>query len=145
MATLDYKLGTPLGPDPRAVSDLAAIDTYVRTVARPRLKDYPKSIKEVEAYERWRQGLGYWDLMIMVNDTMRAAKAKRDAINVAQGSVLDPSSIVEEGAFITSPPEPRGKAWWLVAGLAAGIVGGGYAVLRLGKRVSPTRLFLKGT
>lgn len=144
MATLDYNLGTPLGPDPRAVADLAAIDAYVRTVARPKLKDYPKSIKQVEDYEKWRQALGYWDMMIMVNDTMRAAKAKRDAINVAQGSVLPPGSIVEEGAFVTSPDLPRGKAWWLVAGLTLGLVGGGYAVFKLGKAVSPARL-LKGT
>lgn len=144
MATLDYNLGSPLGPDPRAVSDLAAIDAYVRTQARPRVKDYPKSIKEIEAYEKWRQALGYWDMMVMVNDTMRAAKAKRDAINVAQNNVLPEGSIVEEGAFVASPDLPRGKAWWLVAGLTLGLVGGGYAVLKLGKSISPARL-LKGS
>jgi hypothetical protein len=144
MATLDYNLGTPLGPDPRAVSDLEAIDTYVRTQARLKVKEYPKSLALVEDYERWRQGLGYWSLMIMVNDTMRAAKAKRDAINVAQGSAFPSDTIVEPGAFVTSPPMPRGKAWWLAAGLVAGIAGGGYAVIKLGKAVSPTRL-LKGT
>lgn len=143
MATLDYNLGTPLGPDPRAVSDLKAIDDYVRGPARSRVKDWPKSLPLVEDYERWRQGVGYWGLMVMVNDTMRTAKAKRDAINEAQGNLLPPDSHVEEGAFVTSPPLPAGKGTWLVVGVLAGLVGGGYVVLKLGKAISPTRI-LKG-
>ncbi len=139
MATLDYNMGTPLGPDPRLVEDLKAIDTYVRTIARPRVKQYPDSLKLVEDYERWRQGLGWSDLNIWSNDTMRSAKAKRDAINVAQGSTFPPDSIVEEGAFITSPPLPSGKGTWLAVGVVAGIIGGGYAVYRLGKAISPIR------
>jgi len=133
-------MGTPLGPDPRLVEDLGAIDTYVRTQSRPRVKEYPDSLKQVEAYERWRQGLGWSDLNIWANDTMRAAKAKRDAINLAQGNVLPEDAIVEPGAFVSSPPLPSGKAWWLALGVVAGVVGGGYAVYRVGKAISPVGL-----
>lgn len=107
MATLEYQLGTPLGPDPRAVEDLRAIDEYVRTQARPRIKEVPASEAAVVDYERWRQGVSWWDMNVMVNDTMRLAKNKRDAINKAQGHVLPPWASVEEGAFVESPPEPE--------------------------------------
>jgi len=107
MATLMYDLGTPLGPDSRAVADLQAIDDYVRTVARPKIQQYPKSQAVIEDYERWRQAVSWWDMNIMVNDTMRFAKNKRDAINKAQGNVLPPWASVEEGAFVESPPEPE--------------------------------------
>ncbi|MDD5544393.1 MAG: hypothetical protein PHX83_14585 [Acidobacteriia bacterium] len=126
MATLEYNMGTPLGPDARAVTDLQAIDDYVRTVARKKIKAWPKSLPLVEDYEKWRQQVSWWDLNVMVNDTMRTAKAKRDAINVAQGSTFDPSATVEEGAFLTSPPDTSGASkvatTVLVAG--AGAVGG---------------------
>lgn len=105
MATLEYDMGTPLGPDPRAVADLQAIDEYVRTQARPRVEKYPKSLPVVEDYERWRQSVSWWDMNVMTNDTMRTAKAKRDAINVAQDQKLPPGSTVEEGSFVSSPPD----------------------------------------
>ncbi len=132
MATLDYNVGTPLGPDPRAVEDLRAIDEYVRTVARSRLAKYPKSLPLVEDYERWRQQVGWWELNVMVNDTMRAAKAKRDAINAAQGSTFPSTTQVEEGAFVTAPPETAGiglgwKGFLFLGGVAAG----GYAAWRV--------------
>ncbi len=129
-------MGTPLGPDPRAVEDLAAIDTYVRTVARPKVDKWPKSLPLVEEYERWRQAVSWWDMNVMVNDTMRTAKAKRDAINKSQGSTFPSTTQVEEGAFVTSPPDEAGtglgwKALLFLGGAAAGIYG---AVRLLGRR-----------
>lgn len=133
MATTEYKMGTPLGPDPEAVADLAAIDDYVRTQARSRVTQFPKSLPLVQDYETWRQGVGYFDMMVMVNDTMRTAKAKRDAINAAQGQVIKPDTNVEPGAFISSPPDTStstriGKTV-LVAALGA--VGGVWAFRKL--------------
>ncbi len=127
MATLDYQLGTPLGPDPRAVADLEAIDRYVREVARPRVQQYPKSLPLVEDYEAWRQKVGNWEMLVMVNDTMKTAKAKRDAINAAQDRVLPSWARVEEGAFVSSPPdkEKEGRGIGLAAAVGvAGVVGG---------------------
>ncbi len=121
MATLDYNLGTPLGPDPRAVADLAAIDTYVRTTARDGVKKYPKSLPLIEDYEKWRQAIGYFDMMVMVNDTMRTAKAKRDAINIAQGAVISPGTHVEPGAFITSPEQSEPHPF--ARGIIIGVIG----------------------
>lgn len=125
MATLDYQMGTPLGPDPRAVADLAAIDDFVRTVARTKTAEFPESLALVEEYERWRQGISWFDLNVMVNDTMRSAKAKRDGINRAQGAVLPPEWSVEPGAFQTPPEDPdksgpSAGAAWLLLGIAAG-------------------------
>ena len=108
MATQDYNVGTPLGPDPRAVQDLEAIDTYVRTQARPRIAQWPDSLAQIQDYEKWRQGLSWWiDMFVMVNDTMRTAKNKRDAINVAQHNVLPETAVVEPGAFVSPPPLPK--------------------------------------
>lgn len=123
MAVKDYKLGTPLGPDPEAVADLNAIDTYVRTVSRSGVVKYPKSLPLVEDYERWRQTQGYWQLMVFPNDVLKTAKAKRDAINQAQENVLPLDTIVEEGSFITSPEQkkPHPFLWGVGIGLVAAI------------------------
>lgn len=133
MATTDYTMGTPLGPDQRAVDDLAAIDRYVREVARPRVTQFPKSLPLIQEYEAWRQSVGYWDMMVMVNDTMRAAKAKRDGINAAQGNLLPPGSIVEEGAFVSGPDDPTKRHPFAatVAVAAVGVAGGAWLMWKL--------------
>lgn len=130
MATLDYNMGTILGPDSRAVADLKAIDDYVRTQARPRVAQYPKSLPLVEDYEKWRQAVSWWDMNVMVNDTMRSAKAKRDAINAAQGQTFAPGTIVEEGAFVAGPDDPskRAKFGAVLAVAGAGAIAGVFAL-----------------
>lgn len=127
---LDYQMGTPLGPDPRAVADLAAIDKYIRESARPRVSEFPDSLDEIEAYEKWRQSVSTWDLMVMVNDTMREAKRLRDLVNAAQNRVIPPDTMTEEGSFVSSPPAT--KRGGLIAGLLAlGVGVGAYAAWRL--------------
>lgn len=137
MAVKNYKLGTPFGPDPEAVADLNAIDTYIRTVARPRVEQYPKSLSAIQDYEQWRQTQGYWQLMVFPNDVLKTAKAKRDAVNVAQENVLKPGSIVEEGSFITSPPEtkPHPFAWGVGIGILS-VIGAVFGFRYLKRRVS---------
>lgn len=133
MATSEYKMGTPLGPDPEAVADLKAIDDYVRTQARPRVTQFPKSLPLVEDYEKWRQAVGYWDMMVMVNDTLRTAKAKRDQINGAQNQILPPDTTVEPGAFVASPPDTSSstRLGRTVLVAALGAVGGVWAFRKL--------------
>jgi hypothetical protein len=100
-----YNMGTILGPDGRFEEDLAAIDRYVREEARPKVKDFPQSLPVIEEYEKWAQGLGWYDRNVVPNDTMNAAKAKRNAINEAQQNVLPTDSVVEEGSYVASPPD----------------------------------------
>jgi len=100
-----YNMGTPLGPDPRFSEDLQAIDDYVRTQARPKTAQFPASLPKVTDYETWRQGLGWYDLNVVPNDTMNSAKAKRDAINVSQQNVLPSNYEVEQGSFVAPPPD----------------------------------------
>lgn len=132
--TVDYNMGTILGPDSRAVADLQAIDDYVRTQARPRVAQFPKSLPLVQEYEEWRQKVGWWELNVMVNDTMKSAKAKRDAINRAQNQQLPETATVEEGSFVTSPEDPektKGGLGKVVAVAGLGAVAGAWGLWRL--------------
>lgn len=106
MATTNYNMGGPLGPDSRFVDDLDAIDTYVRTIAHPAIAKYPNSASVVADYDVWRQGLGWSDMNVFPNDTMTNAKAKRSAINIAQGNTLPNTAVVEPGSYVT-PPKPK--------------------------------------
>lgn len=126
----DYNLGTPLGPDPRAVEDLEAIDTYVRETARPKIAVYPKSKLVIEDYEKWRQNISWFDLNVMINDTMRTAKAKRDLINKAQNNTIPSTWTVEPGSFVTSPDQSKPFKWSLT-GPTLGFIIGGIAVTYL--------------
>lgn len=96
-------------PDPRFEEDLRAVDTYVRETARSRVGEFPKSLPLVEDYERWRQGLGWYDIYMIPNDTWNNARAKLGAINRSQESTLPPTTKVEEGSFI-APPIDTSKA-----------------------------------
>ena len=100
-----YDLGTFFGPDSRFVDDLAAIDEYVKGYARSRVSEFPGSLPLIEDYEKWRQDLGWTDMSVFPNDTMNSAKAKRDGINAAQKNVTPADRNVEEGSFITPPPD----------------------------------------
>jgi hypothetical protein len=100
-----YNLGSVTGPDARFEDDLAAIDTYVREEARPKITEYPASESLINDYEKWRQDLGWYAMNAVPNDTMNSAKAKRNAINAAQQNVLPADSVVEEGSFLASPTD----------------------------------------
>lgn len=131
-----YYLGSIGGPDPRFSEDLAAIDDYVRTQARPKTIQYPDSLKLIEDYETWRQGLGWYDLNVVPNDTMNSAKAKRDAINKAQQNLTPADREVEKGSFITSPPDVSKNTLSPITKLALEIGAGLGAVLLLAFGVS---------
>jgi hypothetical protein len=100
-----YNLGSVTGADSRFDDDLAAIDTYVREETRPKVAQFPNSESLIVDYEKWRQDLGWYDKMVVPNDTMNSAKAKRNAINAAQQNVLPADSVVEEGSFLASPTD----------------------------------------
>lgn len=96
-------------PDPRFEDNLKAVDTYVRETARSKVDKFPNSLPLIEDYERWRQGLGWYDMNMIPNDTWNNARAKLGAINRAQESVLPPTTQVEAGTFI-APPIDTSKA-----------------------------------
>jgi hypothetical protein len=75
--------------------------------------------------------------MAFPNDVLKTAKAKRDAINVAQENVLKPGSIVEEGSFITSPEQtkPHPFVWGVGIGILS-VVGAMFGFRHFKKRVS---------
>lgn len=100
-----YNLGSITGHDARFDDDLAAVDTYIREEARPRIAQFPDSEGLINDYEKWRQDLGWYDMNAVPNDTMNSAKAKRNAINASQNNVLPPDSVVEPGSFIASPTD----------------------------------------
>lgn len=100
-----YMLGSVTGPDGRFSDDLAAIDTYIREEARPRIAQFPDSEALINDYEKWRQDLGWYAKNADPDTTMNTAKAKRNAINAAQQNVLPPDSVVEEGSFLASPTD----------------------------------------
>jgi hypothetical protein len=135
-----YNLGSVSGPDSRFEDDLAAIDTYVREEARPKIAQFPASESLINDYEKWRQDLGWYDSNAVPNDTMNSAKAKRNAINAAQNNVLPPDSIVEPGSFIASPTDTS-KAVMSPAtkfALTIGAALGGVLLLAIGaSKMSP--------
>jgi len=101
-----YYKGTPWGPDGRFIDDLKKIDDYVRTHSRPRIAQYPKSLKSIEDYEQWRQTftIGSPATDFYPDETMNDAKAKLAAIRSAQGEGLSPTAIASSGSDVLSPP-----------------------------------------
>jgi len=124
-STSSYHFGDFLGADKRFTEDLDKLDDYVRTHARPLVAKYPRSESVVSDYERWRQGLGWWDYDFKPNDTMQAAIAKIGAIQKAQGEGLVPSAIAPPGKFVASPEDPSstGKQMKTAGKVVAGVAG----------------------
>lgn len=132
----NYYKGTPWGPDGRFVDELAAIDNYVRTQARPAIAQHPGSIGAVQDYEKWRQSfaMGSPETDLYPDSTMNTAKAKLFAIKSAQGQAPSPTSVAKPGEFNT-PPEDSSKLMpqLKTAGKIVGVVGG-VILLLLGVR-----------
>ena len=131
----DYHLGDLLGPDSRFTEDLQALDDYVRTVAHPRIAKYPLSAPKVADYDKWRQDVSWSDRMVFPNNVMQAARAKRDAINKAQGSGTAMTAAVEPGSFATPPDDPSKNVSF---GTKVAVVVGGLLalVLLVGPRIA---------
>lgn len=61
-------------------TDLKAIYNYVES-QRPLIKQFPTVQAQIEDFERWYQGLTWFDIHVMINDTIAEAARRRDAIN----------------------------------------------------------------
>jgi hypothetical protein len=80
----------PIGsPD---TDDLQAIYTYVES-QRAQIPRFPAIAAKITDFESWYEGLGYWNLNIMANDTLAEAIRRRDEINTMTGNVLPADSI----------------------------------------------------
>ncbi len=73
-------------------ADLAAVANYVEN-QRPKIPQFPGLQSKIESFEEWYQGLGTWDLDLMINDTIAEAYRRRDEINRVMGSALPVTSI----------------------------------------------------
>ena len=134
----DYYLGLPpFGADGRFVDDLTKIDDYVRTQARPKIAQYPKSLNAVQDYEQWRQTFSTEspiEAYLNPNGTMLTAKAKLGAIKNAQGESLSESAVAPKDRFVSLPKDPTANSEKIKSGVK--IVGAitGVILLLLGVR-----------
>ena len=60
--------------------DLKAIYNYVEQ-QRPLIKNFLGLESKIKSFERWYQGLTWFDLHVMINDTIAEAIRRRDEIN----------------------------------------------------------------
>lgn len=67
-------------------ADLVAISDYVQN-ARRQIPNFPSIQGQIEDFERWYQGLTWYDVHIMINDTLAEARRRRDALNQAMNQV----------------------------------------------------------
>jgi hypothetical protein len=82
-------------------ADLQAIYTFVENT-RPNITQFPKLQPLIEDFERWYQGLTWFDVHVMINDTIAEAVRRRNQINAAQNAFLDPTIVPGDLAGHTS-------------------------------------------
>jgi hypothetical protein len=73
-------------------ADLKALYNYVES-QRPNIPQYPTLQAQIESFEKWYQALTYYDVHIMINDTIAEAARRRDLVNAAMNQQIDPSWI----------------------------------------------------
>lgn len=96
----------PLGsPD---TQDLQAIYTYIES-QRTLIPRFPALAAKITDFEAWYEGLGYWNLNIMANDTLAEAVRRRDEINTLTGNLL-PADSVPADRLIAPPGAASGLA-----------------------------------
>lgn len=71
-------------------ADLKAIYDYVESL-RPSIPQYPSLQGQIEAFEKWYQGLSWVDIHVMIDSTIAEAARQRDLINTSMNNQLDPS------------------------------------------------------
>jgi hypothetical protein len=73
-------------------ADLTAIYRYVEG-RRPDLATHPQVQPLIDSFEAWYQGLSWYDVHVMINDTISEASRRRNEINAAFGDIIDPTVI----------------------------------------------------
>ncbi len=88
-------------------ADLKAIYDYVES-QRPSIPQHPTLQAAIESFEKWYQGLSYYDVHIMIDDTIAEAARRRDLVNATMGQRLNPSVV---------PADKLGRAPGAASGL----------------------------
>lgn len=99
-------------------SDLIAIYNYVEEL-RPKIAQFPKLQAKIEDFERWYQQLSWYDIHVMINDTLAEAYRRRDELNTIMGESLRatdvPGDILNRrpgsASGLPAPPPPP---WWKI-------------------------------
>lgn len=73
-------------------ADLTAIYRYVEE-RRPDLAKHPFVEPLINDFERWYQGLSWFDVHVMIDDTLAEATRRRNEINAAFGDRIDPTIV----------------------------------------------------
>jgi hypothetical protein len=85
--------------------DLEAIKTYIVN-QRKVIHQYPGLLEQIQSFESWYQGLGWYDIHIMIEDTTNEAIRRRFAINDILGQRIPDDWVPADGGFQTPPPKP---------------------------------------
>lgn len=114
-------------------ASLIAVYNYVQR-QRPYINEYPGLLELITDFEVWYQGLSWFDVHIMINDTLAEAYRRRDEINKLMGQRLPDDQVpadkwnAEPGAASglpgqKPPPPPFFPSWTKPAAalLAVGI------------------------
>jgi hypothetical protein len=121
-------------------ADLRAIYTYVEN-ARRSIPKFPTIQPLIEDFERWYQGLSWYDVHIMINDTLAEARRRRDELNVAMNQVLPADWVPADrvstppgsGANLPGvkpPPPPLIPTWAKVTAVVTGTAITALAILK---------------
>jgi len=73
-------------------ADLRAIYVYVES-QRPHIPQFPKLQSAIEKFEQWYQGLTFWDINVMIGDTVKEALRQKALVDAAQNAFPDPTAV----------------------------------------------------
>lgn len=82
---------------------LDAIYDYIRN-QRPRINEFPGLLQEIQSFESWYQGLGWYDRNIVSKEALDEAKRRRNKLNEVMKTKI-PDTWVPADAPQTSPPK----------------------------------------
>lgn len=119
-------------------SDLIAIFNYVEGL-RPQITRFPKLQSKIEDFERWYQGLSWYDIHVMINDTLAEAYRRRAEMNSILGQSTDPTAVPGDilnrepgsASMLPGPPPPKWYELQVPTWLKATAVGVPAAIVTL--------------
>lgn len=130
-------------------ANLKAIADFVQR-QRPYVHQYPKLLPAIQSFEKWYSSLGWFDVHVMINDTMKEAYRRRNEINEIMNMRLPEDWIPadldiqnkepSEVRFRTQPDRPKEPLiptkYKMGVAVGAGVVGA-VALLGVAAKFSP--------